>query len=121
VLLMTVYERTREIGIMRAIGFGRVRLVATLLAEAAVVTLVGLLLGFALALGSVAWLGDGLDLSYFARGLGKFGIGTRIVPVLRPSDFAIPVAVAGVTALLAAAWPAWRAVRLRPAEAVRQT
>jgi ABC-type lipoprotein release transport system permease subunit len=121
VLLMTVYERTREIGIMRAIGFGRGRLVATLLAEAAVVTLVGLLLGFALALGSVAWLGDGLDLSYFARGLGKFGIGTRIVPVLRPSDFAIPVAVAGVTALLAAAWPAWRAVRLRPAEAVRQT
>jgi ABC-type lipoprotein release transport system permease subunit len=41
--------------------------------------------------------------------------------VLRPSDFTIPVAVALVTALLAAAWPAWRAVRLRPAEAVRQT
>jgi ABC-type lipoprotein release transport system permease subunit len=121
VLLMTVYERTREIGIMRAIGFGRARLVATLIAEAMVVTAVGLGLGFALALGSVAWLGDGLDLSYFARGLGKFGIGTHIVPVLRPSDFGIPVAVALVTALLAAAWPAWRAVRLRPAEAVRQT
>ena len=121
VLLMTVYERTREIGIMRAIGFGRGRLVATLLAEALVVTSVGLALGFALALGCIAGLGDGLDLSYFARGLGKFGVGSRIVPVLRPSDFTIPVGVAVVTAALAAAWPAWRAVRLRPAEAVRQT
>lgn len=121
VLLMTVFERTREIGILRAIGFGRGRLVATLVCEALVVTAVGLALGFALALGGIAWLGDGLDLSYFARGLGRFGVGSRIVPVLRASDFTIPVGVAVVTALLAAAWPAWRAVRLRPAEAVRQT
>ena len=121
VLLMTVYERTREIGILRAIGFGRGRLVASLLMEALVVTTIGLALGFAVAIGAVAWLADGLDLSYFARGLGKFGVGSRIVPVLRTSDFTIPVAVAFVTALLAAAWPAWRAARLRPAEAVRQT
>ena len=92
-----------------------------ILTEALVVTGVGLGLGFVLAICGALWLGDGLDLSYFASGLGKFGISSMIVPVLRVSDFTIPVGVAILTALLAAAWPAWRAVRLRPAEAVRQT
>ncbi|MGH0031312.1 MAG: ABC transporter permease [Myxococcota bacterium] len=121
VLLMTIYERTREIGILRAIGFGRARLVATIVVEALVVTLVGLLLGFAGALLGVHWLRDGIDLSMMAQGLEYLGVGTRIVPVLRTSDFTVPLAVASLTALVASAWPAWRAVRLRPAEAVRQT
>jgi len=121
VLLMTVYERTREIGIMRAVGFGRRALVATIVTESLLVTALGLGLGFAVALACVLWLGDGLDLSYFAEGLGRYGITSRIVPVLRSGDFTAPVGVAIVTAVLASAWPAWRAVRLRPAEAVRQT
>jgi ABC-type lipoprotein release transport system permease subunit len=121
VLLMTIYERTREIGIMRAVGFGRGRLVATIVVEALVVTFVGLLVGFAGALIGVYLLRDGIDLSGMAQGLEYLGVGTRIVPVLRTSDFTTPLAVAAVTAFVASAWPAWRAVRLRPAEAVRHT
>ncbi len=121
VLLMTIYERTREIGIMRAIGFGRGRLVATIMAESVIVTGAGLLLGFGGALVGVVSLSDGIDLSTFAKGLKYFGVGSRIVPVLRTSDFTGPVVVAFVTAVCASAWPAWRAVRLRPAEAVRHT
>ncbi len=121
VLLMTIYERTREIGIMRAIGFGRARLVATIMSEAVIVTGVGLAIGFALALASVWALSDGIDLSMFAQGLEYFGVGSRIYPMLRSADFSAPVAVALVTAAIASAWPAWRAVRLRPAEAVRHT
>jgi ABC-type lipoprotein release transport system permease subunit len=121
VLLMTVFERTREIGILMAIGFGRRRLVAAIVTEALVVTLLGVAAGFAVALTGVWALGDGIDLSRWAEGLNAYGIGTRIVPVLRRADFSAPVGVAIVTAVLASAWPAWRAVRLRPAEAVRQT
>ena len=121
VLLMTIYERTREIGIMRAIGFGRARLVATIMAESVIVTGAGLLIGFGGAVVAVFALSDGIDLSSFAEGLEYFGVGSRIVPVLRTSDFTGPVFVAFVTAVIASAWPAWRAVRLRPAEAVRHT
>ena len=121
VLLMTVFERTREIGILMAIGFGRRRLVAAIVTEALVVTLLGVAAGFAMALAGVWALGDGIDLSRFSEGLTAYGIGTRIVPVLRQADFSAPIGVAIVTAVLASAWPAWRAVRLRPAEAVRQT
>jgi ABC-type lipoprotein release transport system permease subunit len=44
---------------------------------------------------------------------------STIVPVLRIEDFTVPTVVAILTALLASAWPASRAVRLKPAEAVR--
>jgi putative ABC transport system permease protein len=120
VLLMTVFERRQEIGVLTAIGFGRARLVACIAAEALVVTGLGLAAGFVGAIASVWALHDGIDLSAFAAGLTAYGIGTRIVPLLRSEDFVAPAVVALVTALLASAWPAWRAVRMRPAEAVRQ-
>ncbi len=120
VLLMAVYERIREIGILMAVGMNRGRLVAMIVAESFFVTLLGLALGFVAAVAGVWALQDGIDLSFFAEGLSAFGVGTRLVPVLRWADFTVPMAVALVTALVASAWPALHAVRFRPAEAVRR-
>jgi ABC-type lipoprotein release transport system permease subunit len=120
VLLMAVYERIREIGIMMAVGMKGGRLVVMIVAESFLVTLLGLALGFAGAVAGVWALQDGIDLSFFAEGLSAFGVGTRLVPVLRWADFTVPMAVALVTALVASAWPAVHAVRFRPAEAVRR-
>ncbi|HIL01162.1 MAG TPA: ABC transporter permease [Myxococcales bacterium] len=119
VLLMAIFERIREIGILLAVGLSRSRLVAMVIAESLFVTLLGLAIGFGLALGVLSLLSNGIDLSAWADGMNAYGMGTRIVPVLSPEDFKIPTAVALLTALLASAWPAIRAVRLRPAEAVR--
>ena len=94
---------------------------AMVVTEAALVTLLGLVLGLAVAVAAVWALQDGIDLSRWAEGLTAYGISTRLVPVLRLADFGLPVAVALLTAVLAAAWPAVRAVRFRPAEAVRQS
>jgi ABC-type lipoprotein release transport system permease subunit len=47
------------------------------------------------------------------------GIGSRIVPVIRTYDLAVPVTVAVITAGVASLWPALRAARLRPAQAMR--
>jgi ABC-type lipoprotein release transport system permease subunit len=120
VLLMAVYERIREIGIMMAVGMKGRRLVLMIVVESLFVTLLGLALGFAGAVAGVWALQDGIDLSFFAEGLSAFGVGTRLVPVLRWADFTVPMAVALVTALVASAWPALHAVRFRPAEAVRR-
>jgi len=119
VLLMAIFERIREIGILLALGLSRSRLVFMVVSESIFVTLVGLGIGFGLAGLCLVLLSDGIDLSAFSEGLGAFGMGTRIVPVLNVQDLAIPTVVALITALLASAWPALRAVRLRPAEAVR--
>ncbi len=120
VLLMAVYDRIREIGIMMAVGMKGGRLVLMIVVESLFVTLLGLALGFAGAVAGVWALQDGIDLSFFAEGLSAFGVGTRLVPVLRWADFTVPMAVALVTALVASAWPALHAVRFRPAEAVRR-
>jgi ABC-type lipoprotein release transport system permease subunit len=68
---------------------------------------------------SIWLLGDGIDLSRWAEGLTAYGVGTEIVPVIRTKDLIIPTLVAIITAVLASLWPALRAVRIRPADAVR--
>jgi ABC-type lipoprotein release transport system permease subunit len=120
VLLMSVYERIREIGVLTAIGMRPQRLVAMILAESLVLALLGLVLGLAAAFATAWALRGGIDLSAYAEGLNAYGIGTRIVPVIRSQDVATPVGVALLTALLASLWPALHAVRIRPAEAVRR-
>jgi ABC-type lipoprotein release transport system permease subunit len=119
VLLMAVFERIREIGILMAIGMRPRRLLAMILAESLILTAVGLGLGYGVAVAAVAALHDGIDLSFWASGLTAAGIGTRIVPVIRSYDVVIPIGIAMLTAVVASLWPALRAARLRPAEAVR--
>ncbi len=120
VLLMSVYERTREIGVMLAMGMKPARIVSTVVAESLVVTVLGLVLGLGVGVGSVLLLSDGIDLSVFAEGLESVGVGTRIVPVLRASDVVAPLVMAVVAAMLASGWPAMRAAALRPSEALRR-
>jgi ABC-type lipoprotein release transport system permease subunit len=120
VLLMAVYERVREIGVLMSVGMARRRVVAMIVAESMIITLCGLAIGFAVALAGTFALRDGIDLSRWSEGLAFFGVGARVVPILRSEDFVNPAWVAVATAAIASAWPAWRAARLRPARAVRQ-
>jgi putative ABC transport system permease protein len=119
-LLMMVYERIREFGMLRALGLSARGLLALVLLESVLMTVIGTALGLAIGVPIVLWVGHvGLDMSRFAAGMTEFGIGTRVYAQLEPRDVAMPVGVALVTAVLAALWPAWKAVRLRPAEAIR--
>lgn len=119
VLLMAVYERTREIGVLMAVGMSRRRVMSEVVFESLAVTLLGLALGMALAFGGTAALHDGIDLSFWSAGLSMFGVGSRIVPVLRGADLWIPSVVALISATVASAWPAHRAASTPPAEALR--
>jgi ABC-type lipoprotein release transport system permease subunit len=120
VLLMSVYERRREIGLLMALGMRPRRVVAMVVVESLLLTLLGVGLGFGLAWLAAVANRDGIDLSFFAEGLAAYGIGSHVVPVVRLYDFVVPGLVAFATALLASLWPAVQAVRWRPAEALRQ-
>ncbi|MCA2978751.1 MAG: ABC transporter permease, partial [Myxococcaceae bacterium] len=115
-MLMSVFERVREIGTLLAVGVRRRQVLQLFLIEAGVIGAVGGLAG--------ALLGR-LALFVFAmRGIPFKLSGVSGTNVLRPviSDgftaMAVAVAVAG--ALAAALWPALRASRLNPVEALRQ-
>jgi ABC-type lipoprotein release transport system permease subunit len=119
VLLMSVFERTREIGVLSSIGMSAPRVVAMVTWESLFLTVVGLLAGFALSAVGLFLLRDGIDLSRWAQGLNALGVGSTIVPVVRPRDLLAPTAVAAVTGIVAGLWPAVRASRGSPADALR--
>ncbi len=120
VLLMSVLERTREIGVLLAIGMPPARMVAIVVAEGLVLVALGVGLGLGLGFAAIFALRDGIDLSAWSDGLRAIGVPSRLVPVARRGDLWAPIAVAGATAVLASLWPAIRAVRTRPAEALRR-
>lgn len=114
-MLMSVFERIREIGTLLAVGVKRFQVLQLFVLEAAILGLFGGLLGAAvgqLALRVIARIGIPLELP-----------GTSSVAMLRPytpwSYTAIAVVIALFGALLASAFPARRASRLNPVEALR--
>ena len=120
-MMMAVYERMREFGVMRSLGLSRVRLMALILLESAALTVAGTAFGLGLGFALVAWLGGrGIDLSVFSDALETYGIGTRVFPRAGWDDALTPLVLALVTGLVAAVWPGLHAIRLRPAEALRR-
>ncbi len=106
-MAMAVFERTGEIGLLRALGWRRTRIIALLMGEAAALGLLGVAVGSGLAiLGMRA-----LMLSPTSRGF--------IDPVLPPAAFAIALAMGALLGVLGGLIPAIRASRLEPTEALR--
>jgi putative ABC transport system permease protein len=110
-LLVGVKERTREIGVRRAIGARRGTILRQFLAEAVVLAIPGSLLGLATGVGVAKWLG-----AILASGLD--GPSILVIAIGRRETFAA-AGVAVMVASLAGLWPAWQAAAIPPAEALR--
>ncbi|MFO7576619.1 MAG: FtsX-like permease family protein [Pelovirga sp.] len=119
-MLMAIFERLREIGMLLCVGMSRRRVLLMILLESLLLTLSGALAGVILAGLSIAWLGRrGIDLEIFASGLAEIGYDRIIYPFLTPSEFInVILVVIGVT-LLASIYPAIRAVRIDPVTAAK--
>ena len=123
-MLMSVFERVREFGGLRAIGLAPRQLMVLVILEsmllATVATLFGLVMGGAL---DAYLVGVGLDFSVDG-GKGLTYAGVTLDPVIRgivrPQGIIITVIAVYVVTLLAAVWPAIRASRLEPVEAMRE-
>jgi ABC-type antimicrobial peptide transport system permease subunit len=106
-MLMSVLERTREIGVLRSLGWRRRRVLGMILKESLLLGTVGGVCGIPLGLG----LG-GL--------IGMAGIwGGAIGPLYSPRLFVQAVVVAMIAGVVGGLYPAWRAANLTPMEALR--
>ena len=120
-MLMAVLERTRELGMLRAVGMNKKRIFTMIVAETVFMTMVAVPIGLLLSWATICYFGDaGIDLSGFSEGLGAYGISTVIYPQL-PTTYYFNIALMiAVAALLSALYPAWKALQLNPVEAIRK-
>jgi putative ABC transport system permease protein len=108
IMLVSVTERTREIGIRKAVGANRTDILLQFVIEAIIVTLVGGAVGV-LAGVAAAQIVDGQD----------FGTGSPVTTVVAPWSIFVALGVSAIIGLFFGIYPAFRASRLDPIEALR--
>ncbi|MGK0363597.1 MAG: putative ABC transport system permease protein [Saprospiraceae bacterium] len=120
-MLMAVLERNKEIGMLMAVGLNKGKVFSMIMLETLLLGSVGAPLGLFLGWLTISYFSSsGLDLSSFASGLEQMGMSTIIYPVADVSLYLQMTIAVGVTALLAAIYPALKAIKLRPVEAMRK-
>lgn len=116
IMLATVTERTREIGIRRALGAKRKDIIMQFLVEAVVQTTVGGLVGAVIGVASVYCVPALWDL---IRGTSWFASDMRLPAKLHLGSIFVSVGVSILVGMVFGLYPAWRAAKLDPIEALR--
>jgi ABC-type lipoprotein release transport system permease subunit len=118
-MLMAVFERTREIGLFQALGMRPRYIVGQILIETIIILMIGV------AIGNLAgWLTtdiilvNGIDLSAFAQGTEQFNMASTMYLTLRANDLLTINILVITLGLLASLYPAVKAARYIPVEAI---
>jgi ABC-type lipoprotein release transport system permease subunit len=117
-LVMAVFERVREIGLMLALGITPGSIRAQIVTESTILLGLGLLAGDVLAWATVRPLEKGIDLSIVGEGMEMFGAASVLYPAFRWEDVVLANVIVLVLGFIASLSPAVRASRYEPVEAI---
>jgi ABC-type lipoprotein release transport system permease subunit len=117
-LLMAVFERTRELGLIQALGMPPGNILFMVLIESLIMLVIGLLAGNLLSWLTILPIQDGIDISGVAAGLEWAGMSSTLLPAVKSSDVLLANAIVLVLGVAASLFPAWRASRKVPVEAI---
>ncbi|NNE64023.1 MAG: ABC transporter permease [Gammaproteobacteria bacterium] len=120
-LVMAVFERVREIGLIQALGMRPVVIIYQILLESFFLILIGLFIGNLLAFVTIKPLESGLDVSVVAEGMAMMGAGSMLYPSLTLDDMILANSVVIILGMLTSILPAWRASQLDPIRAINST
>lgn len=120
-MLMAVLERYKELGMLMAIGMNKSRVFMMIVLEAIMLGVVAIPVGLLLGYITISYVGaNGLDLSMYANSLEDYGMSSIIYFEVGPAVYWQVAIGVFLTAVLASAYPAWKAIRLRPVEALHK-
>jgi putative ABC transport system permease protein len=127
IMIVSLIERTREIGILKGLGMHSRTVMGIFLSEAMMVGLLGGIVGIVAGVSVGSLIGSGLSSMDFTSGMGGFGsLGgggasgfPPITPVVTPDLLLGALAFGVIVAAVFGLYPAWRASRLRPVDALR--
>lgn len=118
-MLMAVLERIRELGMLMAIGMNKLRVFAMIVLETillgVVATPIGLLLGYL----TISYVREnGINMSAYSEGMASYGLSQVIYFDVEPGVYTQMAIGVFLTAVLAAIYPALKAIRLKPVDAL---
>jgi ABC-type lipoprotein release transport system permease subunit len=121
-ILMAVMERIREFGLIKSLGMRPRQIVVLVVLEGLFLLALGIVIGNLAGYASIWALAQkGIDLSVFAAGAERFSIPRIIYPTIHMSDVVQANLVVLVLGILVSLYPAVRAARITPVEALAQT
>ncbi len=119
-MLMAVLERTKELGMLMAIGMNKRRVFYMIMLETIFLTLVGAVIGMILGYITVAITGHtGLNFTSIGEGFEAWGWPSLVYPRIDPFFFILVTVMVIITGILASIVPARKALQLNPIEAIR--
>jgi len=121
-MLMAVLERTKELGMLGAIGMSKGKIFSMIMLETVFLTLLGGATGIVLAIAALLpTMKTGIDLSFFMEDqFEDFGFSSMFYPVLRMEMLIEIVGMVVAAGVLSAIYPALKALKLKPLEAIRK-
>lgn len=123
IMLVSLMERTREIGILKALGMKNRQVLLIFLSEAVIIGLLGAIIGvgtgWGLAQAVVRILNIGGGAGHMRQGSQALANGITITPVLTPTVLLGAIAFGLAVSVVFGLYPAWRASKLKPVEALR--
>ena len=120
-MMMSVLERTAEIGVLRAMGMGRLSVAFMFILEAMIIALIGGVLGAVAGSTLAVWMENyGIDLGSAAASVpDTMPINTVLRPHYDPEFALWAIGLGVIMAVIGAAVPILRAIRIKPVEAMR--
>lgn len=120
-MLMAIMERTKELGMLAAIGMNRKRVFSMIMLETIFLTIVGALVGLAINYGIISYLSDvGIDLTkQMGEAFEAIGYDSMIYPEMGLNYYIGITLLVIFAAILSSVYPAIKAIKLNPADAVR--
>ncbi len=121
-MLMAVFERTRELGLLQALGLQPRRIRRMVIAESALLGAIATAIGGTLGMGVQYWMvNTGMDMSVNGEGLEYMGL--TLDPIIKgaydPPTTVFTLVFVFVICIGATVWPAFRATRMDPVDAMR--